>query len=149
MLLCTTARVTMPHLPSQHCTPHHPCSHQPTFYANIFVNIMQKILELCSQISTLLRKMIMFSVAAFAQNEFEFCLAVPLLLCPSNLKCLLSRVFKTHLHKTGGGRVAADWHRFDTCNAILQCTVCRHAAANTGTGTGTCCMLMYNVTSHI
>ena len=103
-------------------------------YANILMNIMQKILELCSMQSDINSPtQDDYVFCGHAWNEFEFCLAVPLLLCPSNLKCLLSRVFKTHLHKTGGGRLAADWHRFDTCNAILQCTVCGHAAANTGT----------------
>ena len=59
------------------------------------------------------------------------------MLCPTNVKCLclLSSVFETHLHKTGGSWLAADWHRFNTCNAILQCTVCRHTVGNTSTGT--------------
>ena len=107
MLLCTTARVTMPHLPSQHCTPHHPCSHQPTFRTLTFLckyfdeyhaknlRVMQSDINSPTQDD--------YVFCGHAWNEFEFCLAVPLLLCPSNLKCLLSRVFKTHLHKTGGG----------------------------------------------
>ena len=68
MLLCTTARVTRPHLPSQPCTPrhpysHHPCSHHPTFLCKCFNSYLANILELCSQISALLRSMIMFFCA--------------------------------------------------------------------------------------
>ena len=52
MLLCTTARVTRPHLPSQPCTPrhpysHHPCSHHPTFLCKYFHEYIANILKFC------------------------------------------------------------------------------------------------------
>ena len=67
MLLCTTARVTRPHLPSQPCTPRHPYSHHPSFLCKYFHEYLANILKLCRyavRYSPTLDDYVLFSVAA-------------------------------------------------------------------------------------